>query len=103
MAERYSWREGEDLLFDNTFLHSVTNARSGRGRLVVLFLDVPRADCGPALGFFFDTLLRYALRDAPRLTNLARGADLYMERAEQRAEQQQRVVASADLKHGQEL
>ena len=103
IAERYSWREGEDLLFDYTFIHSVTNARSGSGRRVVLFLDVPRADCGPPLGFFFDTLLRYALRFVPRLTDLARGVDLYMERAEQRAEQQHRVVASADFEHGQEL
>jgi hypothetical protein len=84
MAERYSWTEGEDLLFDDTFIHSVTNARSGRGRRVVLFLDVPRADCGPALGFFFGTLLRHVLRFVPRVSNIARGADMYMAHAEHR-------------------
>ena len=41
----YFWANGSDLLFDDTFHHMVVNNRT-RGRRVVLFVDVPRQDCG---------------------------------------------------------
>ncbi len=40
----YTWANGSDLLFDDTFYHQVDNQRSRRR--VVLFIDVPREDCG---------------------------------------------------------
>jgi beta-hydroxylase len=39
-GERYSWRDGEDVLFDDTFEHYVVNNTSERR--IVLFLDVER-------------------------------------------------------------
>lgn len=36
----YEWKEGEDVMFDDTFLHSVENLTSQRR--IVLFLDVER-------------------------------------------------------------
>ena len=39
-GEKYSWKEGEDVLFDDTYLHEVWN-KSSKQR-VVLFCDVLR-------------------------------------------------------------
>lgn len=39
-GKKYSWKEGEDVLFDDTYLHEVWNKSSGRR--VVLFCDVYR-------------------------------------------------------------
>ncbi len=39
-GEDYSWREGEDVLFDDTYLHEVRNPTEGTR--VVLFCDVER-------------------------------------------------------------
>jgi beta-hydroxylase len=42
----YTWRDGEDVLFDDTYTHEVTNRAAGRPR-VILFCDVARAMSGP--------------------------------------------------------
>ncbi|MEY3052805.1 MAG: hypothetical protein RLY31_2590 [Bacteroidota bacterium] len=39
-GKRYAWREGEDVLFDDTFLHEAVNR--SRHRRIVLFCDVLR-------------------------------------------------------------
>ncbi len=39
-GKKYEWKEGEDVLFDDTYLHEVWNKSSGRR--VVLFCDVYR-------------------------------------------------------------
>lgn len=44
-GERHYWKEGEDVLFDDTFRHEVWNRTEGRR--VVLFLDVMRNLPGP--------------------------------------------------------
>ena len=51
------WREGEDLLFDDTLPHSAAN-RSSEPR-VVLFLDVPRPFATDALAARFTRYLAY--------------------------------------------
>jgi beta-hydroxylase len=38
--KKYIWTEGEDILFDDTLLHSVEN-NTNEPR-VILFLDIPR-------------------------------------------------------------
>lgn len=47
----YSWRDGEDVLFDDTYVHEVVNGSATRPR-VVLFCDVERAMAGPASARF---------------------------------------------------
>jgi beta-hydroxylase len=42
----YSWRDGEDVLFDDTYVHEVLNGSSAKPR-VVLFCDVERQMMGP--------------------------------------------------------
>jgi beta-hydroxylase len=42
----YSWRDGEDVLFDDTYVHEVVNASATRPR-VVLFCDVETRLAGP--------------------------------------------------------
>ena len=39
-GEKYFWREGEGILFNDTFLHSVTN--NSDGYRIVLFLDIKK-------------------------------------------------------------
>lgn len=39
-GEQYSWRDGQDVLFDDTFMHFVNN--NTQKRRIVLFLDVER-------------------------------------------------------------
>lgn len=39
-GEQYSWRDGQDVLFDDTFMHFVEN--NTQKRRIVLFLDVER-------------------------------------------------------------
>ena len=43
----YTWRDGEDVLFDDTFVHEVVNGSPTRPR-VVLFCDVERTMTSPA-------------------------------------------------------
>jgi beta-hydroxylase len=44
-GQRYHWREGESVLFDDMYVHSAHNA--GSKRRVVLFLDIVRRLPGP--------------------------------------------------------
>lgn len=60
------------MLFDDTFRHSVTNERTS-GRRVVLFIDVPRADCGPALNAVLPLFVR-ALRWTPRASRMIKNS-----------------------------
>lgn len=45
-GERYSWRDGEDVLFDDTYVHEVANESPDTPR-IVLFCDVERAMTSP--------------------------------------------------------
>jgi beta-hydroxylase len=45
-GRRYSWRDGEDVLFDDTYVHEVANESATRPR-VVLFCDVEARMAGP--------------------------------------------------------
>ena len=68
--DHFQWREGEDLLFDDTFIHFVTNERT-TARRVVLFVDVPRTDCGVFVGGTFHLALHYGLRFIyPRIAHI---------------------------------
>lgn len=56
---KLSWKQGEDLLFDDNFPHY---AYSGCNKpRVVLFADVPRYDCGEAAELIFRLGLEYLL------------------------------------------
>lgn len=46
-GEPYSWREGEDLLFDETYLHYAENTTSDDR--IILFCDVERPLHGKAM------------------------------------------------------
>ena len=68
--DHFQWREGEDLLFDDTFIHFVTNERT-TARRVVLFVDVPRTDCGVFVGGTFHFALHHVLRFVyPRIAHI---------------------------------
>lgn len=69
------WREGADLLFDDTFNHSVRNPTAAQR--VVLFADVVRLDCPPLLHSFLWLLSHHVLhRVQPQIAGIAAGADL---------------------------
>ena len=56
--EKYIWSEGEDVMFDDTLLHSAENLSSETR--VVLFLDIPRTFNNNMLNMINKTLLNYA-------------------------------------------
>jgi beta-hydroxylase len=78
-GQEYRWREGEDVLFDDTYLHEVWN--KSRERRVVLFCDVLRDKTLPPL---FRGLNRWMFRmlassrkmkKAAQRAEVARGVD----------------------------
>jgi ornithine lipid ester-linked acyl 2-hydroxylase len=75
-GERYDWKEGEDVLFDDTFKHAVWN-RTNETR-VVLFCDVFRTD----LPKVFQPINRwvYGLREkSNRLKNVLKNAEVQVD------------------------
>jgi len=74
---KFSWANGSDLLFDDTFSHEVVNTRAA-GRRVVLFVDVPREDCG-ALNALLPLLIQLIGR-TERVGHLWRQVNLWPER-----------------------
>eukprot|EP00937_MAST-01D_sp_MAST-1D-sp2_P002414 g2414.t1 len=69
------WSEGQDMLFDDTFMHSVVNARRS-GRRVVLFLDVPRDDCGWVINHALTFALNHVIKHVPRARGPIERADV---------------------------
>ena len=74
MFDHFAWEEGADLLFDDTFIHFVTNERT-TGRRAVLFVDVPRSDCGVVLNGALHFALHHVLRFVPRIAAIIRRAN----------------------------
>lgn len=75
-GQRYDWKEGEDVLFDDTFQHAVWN-KTNETR-VVLFCDVFRTD----LPKIFQPMNRwvYGLREkSKRLKNVLKNAEVQVD------------------------
>ena len=53
------WQEGEDLLFDDTFVHYAENTRTAHR--AVLFTDIPRHDMPPWLSWINEFLIRHVI------------------------------------------
>jgi beta-hydroxylase len=62
--ENYAWREGEGVVFDDTYLHSVAN--DSDEERVVVFIDVKRTDA-PAWIAWGDSLILWVLRHSTRV------------------------------------
>lgn len=54
-SEKYSWRDGEDVVFDDTYNHEVRNDTDTPR--VILFADIPRPFANPLVRWFNLTLL----------------------------------------------
>ena len=67
-TQRFTWANGSDLLFDDTFEHEVVNRRTS-GRRVVLFVDVPREGCGVTLNLLLRLVVR-VVGYSPRVQHL---------------------------------
>lgn len=67
------WSDGSDLLFDDTYNHSVSNPTSLPR--VVLFSDVVRQDCPAPLGRWLTFLVHTAAQHWPIVNDLFRGAE----------------------------
>jgi aspartyl/asparaginyl beta-hydroxylase (cupin superfamily) len=76
------WEEGQNLLFDDTFIHYVQNERT-TGRRVVLFMDVPRTDCGLVVNGLFHLAVNYIVRYVPRVRHIVANANAFMKQAEE--------------------
>lgn len=74
-TQRFTWANGSDLLFDDTFEHEVVNRRTS-GRRVVLFVDVPREDCGVALNLLLRLVVR-AVGYSPRAQHIFSEVNLW--------------------------
>lgn len=57
-GERYSWRDGEDVMFDDTYNHEVTNDTSIPR--IILFVDIPRPFKNPIARFFNEKMITLA-------------------------------------------
>lgn len=68
-GENYSWKEGELVAFDDTYLHSVTN--KVKGKRVVLFLDVDRP-YSTSIGTLFGKLMRFLFEHSHVVKSLAK-------------------------------
>lgn len=60
-GEKYFWREGEGILFNDTFVHSVTNDTDGYR--IVLFLDISKRTS--YLGHLINNSILYLIRISP--------------------------------------
>ena len=63
------------MLFDDTFQHEVISRRTS-GRPVVLFVDVPRNDCGVALNLLLRLVVR-VVGNTPRIEQLFTEVNLW--------------------------
>lgn len=59
-GQRYSWRDGEDVMFDETFIHSAQN-KTDQDRLI-LFCDIARPLRTPVLRVLNRWVTRYVVR-----------------------------------------
>ena len=66
--EFFSWKEGEDLLFDDTFVHYAQNSRENSR--TVLFMDVPRHDMPAVLSAVNTVLVNYVIGKLPRIQSI---------------------------------
>ena len=57
-GDKYSWRDGEDMAFDDTYNHQVRNDTDTPR--VILFVDIPRPFANPVVRFINTTLLSVA-------------------------------------------
>ena len=73
-GERYSWREGEEIVFDDTYLHEVWNKSSSRR--VVLFCDLLRNNTLPPFLRGLNRLMFRLLRGSRKLQSAARRAEV---------------------------
>ena len=73
-GQEYRWREGEDVLFDDTYLHEVWN--KSRERRVVLFCDVLRDQTLPPLFRWMNRLMFRLLAGSRKLQQAARRAEV---------------------------
>ncbi|MFQ5446402.1 MAG: aspartyl/asparaginyl beta-hydroxylase domain-containing protein [Saprospiraceae bacterium] len=73
-GKKYTWKEGEDVLFDDTYTHEVWNKSSHRR--VVLFCDLYRENGLPAWVQFFNRKIFNILARSSRLTNVLKRAEV---------------------------
>jgi len=73
-GKEYHWREGEDVLFDDTYLHEVWN--KSRDRRVVLFCDVLRDQTLPPMFRGVNRLMFRMLAGSRKLRKAARRAEV---------------------------
>ena len=75
--EELPFREGGHHLFDDSFPHKVVNTLQlgTAGRRVVLFVDVPRHDCGFVLNFLLRVIANRLVRLTPRGAGLVQAVN----------------------------
>lgn len=73
-GKKYSWKEGEDVLFDDTFTHEVWNKSTQRR--AVLFCDLYREQDLPKWVQFFNRKVFEMLNRSNRLTKVLKKAEV---------------------------
>src|SRR5690606_11091874 len=73
-GEKYNWKEGEDVLFDDTYLHEVWN--KSEERRVVLFIDVLREKGLPKRMIAINRWMFKILRNSKKLQKAAKNAEV---------------------------
>jgi len=73
-GEKYSWKEGEDVLFDDTYKHEVWNKTDSRR--VVLFIDVLREKGLPKPMIALNKWMFSILRNSKKLQKAAKNAEV---------------------------
>lgn len=76
-GEKYYWKEGEDVLFDDTFLHEVWN--NSDQRRVVLFCDVMRDKTLPPFFRWINRVMFAVLQKSGKLKKAAKRAEVAKE------------------------
>lgn len=82
-GERYSWKEGEDVLFDDTFDHYVVNNTTQRR--IVLFLDVERPLMWPEARAINAAFIKYIAPLSTRANEVQEAHSLRSVRSELKA------------------
>jgi aspartyl/asparaginyl beta-hydroxylase (cupin superfamily) len=73
-GEKYSWKEGDHVLFDDTYKHEVWNKTDGRR--VVLFIDVLREKGLPKPMIAINKWMFSILRNSKKLQKAAKNAEV---------------------------
>ena len=73
-GQKYSWKEGEDVLFDDTYKHEVWNKTEGRR--VVLFIDVLREKGLPKYMQAVNRWMFKILKNSKKLQQAAKNAEV---------------------------